>query len=105
MRPIKKKIKSDYDRLSAIEVYKLVLSGKLKKFPNRTWNQPDSVDYGASILRYLIEDILKWTDDDIRNSYSYKTLRDNRLWGLLTEVFERSPFKALNTAYPGRFKE
>jgi hypothetical protein len=100
----KKLKKLDYNQLSPIEVYKLVYTGKIKNFPNRTWNQPDSIEYAKEVFRYLIEEILKWSDEDIKNNFSVKTFIDYQLKGLLAELFNNSPFKVLDTVYPGRFK-
>lgn len=101
----KRKKQKDHTGLSPVEIYKLVLSGELKKFPIRTWNQPDSVEFAAEILRYLIENIFKWNDDEIIKKYSATILRKNKLSGLLAEVFDNSPYQALNAAYPGRFEK
>jgi hypothetical protein len=99
------KIKYDFDQLAPIEVYNLVRTGKIKKFPISTWSQPDSIEYATQILRFLFEKILNWTDEDIKTNLSVRTFSDYRLRGLLSEVFYNSPFKALDSVYPGRFKQ
>lgn len=53
----------------------------------------------------MIEDKLKWTDEDIKKKYGYKTFTKYKLKSMLNMVFDCSPFKAINTTYPGKFKE
>lgn len=96
--------KYDYDQLSPVEVFQLVLAGKIKKFPNRTWDQPDSVAYGAEIVRYWVEKVMQWSDEDIKMLLSARIFYRYKLGGLIS-VFNGSPYQAINAAYPGRFKE
>jgi hypothetical protein len=104
MKPKKSRKKYIYDYLSSVEVYQLILAGKIKRFPAGTWNQPDSVEYAAEIVQYWIEHILEWSDEDIKKGLSAKLFNKHKLDGLLT-VFKDSPFYAIEAAYPGRFKE
>lgn len=99
-----KKQKIETWNLSAVEIYKLVLRGELKKFPKYFWEKPNSLEESAQITRYLIEDILKWNDEDIKKNLSNSPFVKNALDGMITIVFNKSPFKALDNAYPGKFK-
>lgn len=99
---LSEKINTDF--LSPVEVYKLVLDGRLKIFPPYFWEKPDSLESAAKITRYLIEDILKWTDDDIKQKLVYKIFAKYKLRGMIDRVFGGSTFKAINNAYPNRFK-
>jgi hypothetical protein len=105
MKPKKSRGKYNYDQLSPVEVYQLILAGKIKKFPKGTWEQPDSVEYAADIVRYWIEHILKWSDEDIKKGLSARLFIKHKLGGPLQRVFGESPYQAINAVYPGRFKE
>lgn len=91
----------------SIKVYNEVLEGKRKRFPSGFWQTIDSKNYiGASeITKYLIEDILKLDDEQIKKDLNYQVFFDNKLKGMMNALFDDSVFKALDNAYPGRFKE
>jgi hypothetical protein len=89
--------------LTAIEVYKLVLSGQLKTFPKHFWDKPDSLKEAKEITKYLFEDILKWNDEDIRENFNHKIFRDNKLSGMVMMIFKGSPYLTLNNAYPEKY--
>lgn len=100
-----KKQKINTDILSAVDVYKLVLNRKLRTFPAYFWEKPYSLEESAEITKYLIKNILKWNDNDIKKKLSVKIFSNNKLNGMLKAVFSSSPFKAINNAYPDKFKE
>lgn len=89
----------------AVELYKKILTGELKRFPNRFWVDPGAEENAAAITRYLIEDILKWDEEDVKKNLSELVFRKNKLSGMLEYTFGRSPFKAIDNAYPGKYKE
>lgn len=91
-------------RLTGIEVYKLILSGKPKIFPMHFWEKPDSLKDAREITRYLIEELLKWSEDDIKNKLTFKILDEYKLGGMFKTLFNNSPYKIINNAYPGKFK-
>ena len=72
------------------------LSGTPKYF----WNLKTASD----ATRWLIEEKLKWSDDDIKNKLSKNTFRKNSLGGMLAVLFNDSPYRAIENAYPGKFK-
>ena len=72
------------------------LSGTPKYF----WNMETARE--ATI--WLIEEKLKWSDDDIKNKLSKNTFRKNSLGGMLAVLFNDSPYRAIENAYPGKFK-
>ena len=101
----KRRIKIDYDLLSPVEIYQLVLAGKIKKFPDRFWSEPDATENAVEILRYLLENILQWGTETIKKNYSEKLFTEYKLARMLNFLFNGSPFLALNTVYPNQFKE
>lgn len=98
--------KKDIDKLSEIEIYKLVLQGRvIKTFPNDFWKQSNSLEISKTLTKYLIEDILQLSNEDIKTKFNRKLLRDNKLGGMLLICFNSNHFKALDNAYPNLFKE
>lgn len=89
--------------MDAINTYKALLDNKLNIFPRGYWVE-DNYEKAKEITRYLIEDILKWSDDDIREKLNQKIFVKYRLGGMLYIVFKNSPYSAINNAYPNRFK-
>jgi len=90
--------------LSAVEVYKLVIEGKLKKFPQCFWVKPEALKESAEITVYFIEKILRWSEEDVKEKLTWKTFATNKLKGMLEYVFDGSPFGAMENAYPGKYK-
>jgi len=90
--------------MSAIDIYKLVLTGKLKQFPRNFFDKPDSLKETAEITRYFIEEILQWNNEDIKKKISAKIFHNNKLGGMLAYIFKNSTFNAIDNAYPNIFK-
>lgn len=93
---------SHLDNISPIDVYKLVLIGKISRFPKDFWNSLDSDVYVPEITKFLIEDILKWNNLDIKNKLRKKTFEENKLRGMLYLKYRDSPYQAITSAYPER---
>ncbi|WP_304430930.1 hypothetical protein [Romboutsia ilealis] len=93
----------DTEKYSEIEIFHMVLSGELKRYPNGFWVPPFGITYAVNILKYVIEDILKWNDNDIIEKYDINLFKKYKLCGLLANIFNNSPFEALNAVYPNRF--
>lgn len=87
----------------AIELYKKILSGELKRFPNKYWNNSKSLENAAMVTRYLIEEVLKWDEEKVKKDLNEKVFRENKLSGMLECTFGRIPFKAIDNAYPGKY--
>ena len=68
--------------------------------PKNYWN----FETGKEATIWLIEKKLKWSDEEIRENLQVKTFKENGLGNMLISVFNVSPYKALEAAYPGRFK-
>ena len=76
-----------------------------KRFPMGTWIYFDAVDYNAAaiVTKAMIEDVLKWSEEDVVKKLSQKIFYDNGLRGMLARVFDGSPYAAINNAYPGKY--
>lgn len=88
-----------------VEVYKLRLDNKINNFPKGFFKKGDSIkiDVCTKLIIYLIEDILKWSDDQICKNLSTQTFTKNGLGYMLHNIFNGSTYEALNNAYPGKF--
>lgn len=99
-----KYIKQELFAMDAVEVYKMVINkNTLKKFPNGFWQRPDAEENAIKCIKYMIESILKWTDEDIKQNLCRNTFYKNALKSAL-EVMGGSVYGALNKVYPNKFK-
>ena len=53
---------------------------------------------------WLIEEKLKWSDDDIKEKISSNIFEKNSLGGMLAILFNDNSYFAIENAYPGKFK-
>jgi len=90
------------DGLSEIEIYKLILSGRKTRFPKYFWDCKESDIYAPKITKYLIENILNWDSNDVKEKLRKKTFYDYKLAGMISIMYDSSPYKAINAAYPER---
>lgn len=90
--------------LNPIKVYKQVLDGNLARFPNKFWVGEDALGRAAEITIYLIEDVLELSEDDLKAKMGIRLFQDNKLHGMINSLFEGSPYKAIENAYPGKYK-
>ncbi|MBQ3420480.1 MAG: DUF4046 domain-containing protein, partial [Romboutsia sp.] len=103
---MKKYTKEELCTIDAVEIYKMVLRGdSLKTFPKGFWQRPESKENAAKCTRYVIEEILKYNDEKIKECLSCKLFANYKLSGMLVKCFDNSPYKAINNAYPNKFKE
>lgn len=82
----------------------MVLRGDICKFPRGFWKRPEAEQNAIEVSKYLIETILKWSDDDIKNKLNGDTFCNNKLGGMIKYLFNYSPYKILEVMYPDRFK-
>ena len=69
---------------------------ELKNVPGNFWNE----ETGIQATRWLIEEKLKWNNNDIKEKISYKVFIDNELSGMIQQVYHDSVWQAINAAYP-----
>lgn len=97
----------EIEQMNPIEIYEDVLSGRLQRFPKDFFSYEGKIcmeNICTPIIKYLIEDKLNWSEEDIKNNLERKTFRENKLGGMLTHIFNDSPYLAINTAYPNKYK-
>lgn len=89
----------------AVEIYKKILNRELNRFPNKFWIGPEAKQNAREVTQYFIENILKWTEEDVKANLTEMVFRKYKLSGMLEYTFDRSPYKAIDNAYPGVYKE
>lgn len=87
-----------------VECYKLVLSGKLKRFPFKFWTKPWSIQSANAIIRYLIIDKLNLGHEDVIQLPLNKFFTSYKLGGMLVTIFKGVVFDALESAFPNEYK-
>lgn len=101
----KKEFKEKLINMGPVEIYQYVLSEKyIKKFPKYFWEKLESLEYAREILKWLIEEKLGWTDEEIKKNYSAQLLKDNKLSGMFKTLFDNSSYSVINFIYPNKFK-
>ena len=85
---------------SDIEIFEMVRSGALHTFPIDFWSGIDSLNTAKTIIKYLFENILKWTIEDIKSKPIYDLFCENRLGYMLKNLFNNSAYQAVIYAYP-----
>ena len=86
-------------------MYKEVLEGTRRGFEWGTWHRPDAIPNAIKVIKYLIEEELKLSDEELKEKLSYRLFIKVKLSGMLDICFNKSPYQAINTAYPNKFKE
>lgn len=90
--------------MKSVEIYKMILAGKIKQFPPYFWEGNEGFESAKEIVKFVIERVYKWTDEEIKANYSKKFLLENKLQGMLLILFKSSPYAVIEYVYPGRFK-
>lgn len=72
---------------------------ELSNAPVNTWDEETAIE----AFKWLIEDKLKWTREDVVENYCKKTLIDNGLKSILY-LYSDSPYNVLNAVYSGEYK-
>ncbi|WP_242311261.1 DUF4046 domain-containing protein [Bacillus cereus group sp. BfR-BA-01331] len=86
-------------------IYQEILDGKKTRFPANTWKNDVDKEMARRITKYLIEIILKWDEEEIKQNWNTPLIINYRLRGLLNHQYENSPYKMIDDLYPNRFKE
>lgn len=90
--------------MSPVDLFEMVLCGEVKRFPNRYWVAFEPEENIIPIVRYLIEEKLKLSEEELKTRWGLKLLREYKLAGMLNVAFANSTFALINTVYPNRFK-
>jgi len=98
--------KIKYNKLSDIEIYDLILQGRVLKFPSGFWvdrNVEEAKEVAIQLLKYLIEEKLKMNREDIKRKLSKKFITKYKLH-TASKLFGRSAIKYLMSCYPQKYE-
>ena len=98
------KLKDKLNYFNTIEIYEMVLDGRLSRFPEFFWEGEDGIDRGMECVRYLVYEKLKWEDEDIKNNFCKKILASNKLGGMLGKCFNNSPLRCVIKLMGDKYK-
>ena len=99
-----KQINSKINDMDTLKIYRLILEGSVEKFPRGFWKRPEAKQDAAILTRYLIENILMWSDEELKENLRFIVLKKYKLSGMVEKVFNYSIFNLVDNAYPGKFK-
>lgn len=87
------------------EVYLFVLHGNIKSFPDKYWKEgKKSIERANRCIRYLIEEVLKWSKEEVYENFEHETFSQYGLRVMLKKCFNYKFTDALESAYPGVYK-
>ncbi|MBQ3420478.1 MAG: hypothetical protein IJH34_02165, partial [Romboutsia sp.] len=69
---------------------------------NRYWRNKEN---GKKATKWLIEEKLKLSDEEIEEKVSKILFTEHGLNGMLQYCFNGSPYEAINSVYPNKYKE
>ncbi|CDG01096.1 Putative Uncharacterized protein [Clostridium chauvoei JF4335] len=90
--------------MDALQIYRLILDGSVEKFPRGFWKRTEAKQDAAILTRYLIEEILMWSDEELKEKLRFIVLKEYKLSGMVEKVFNYSIFNLVNNAYPDKFR-
>lgn len=82
------------------EIYQEILDGKRSRFPPNTWKEDSNRELSKRVTKYLIETILKWNEEDIKQKWNTPLIIKYRLLGALKHGYDNSPYKMIEDLYP-----
>ena len=89
-----------------VAIYKKILNGDLQEFPPRTWRPKEKGLVNAQkVTKYLFDEHLGWTKEDIAHFANSGTFKDFKLRGMISYLFGNCPVDAIENAYPGIFHD
>lgn len=86
-----------------IVLYNKILTGECKTFPYGYWNSDNSKENASILIRFLLEEILDWDEEDIKDNLTVKVFTEYGLGNMMYSVFNGYVYLALQEAYPNRF--
>lgn len=85
-----------------ITEYKRRLAGETHAFPRGFFSDDPQKIHGKILTRYLVEEILQYTGDEVLEKIRKKAFQDYKLGGMLNLCYRSSPAEAIMDAYPER---
>ena len=95
-------LQMDFSKLGNIEIYELLLQGRISSFPSGFWtnrSEEEAKDVAIKLLKYLVDDILKFNKEDVKREVSKKFLTKYKLH-TASKLFGRSAIRYILCTYP-----
>jgi hypothetical protein len=95
-------LKVKITNLDDIEIYELLLQGRIPNFPSGFWSnrsEEDAKDVAIKLLKYLIDEKLKFNKEDVKRELSKVLLTKYKLH-TASKLFGRSAIRYIICAYP-----
>jgi hypothetical protein len=89
-----------------IAIYELLLQGRIPSFPSGFWvnrSQEEAKEVAIKLLRYLINERLKFSKEDVKREVSKKFLTKYKLH-TASKLFGRSAIKYVMSCYPQEYE-
>ena len=90
--------------VDTITLYRLILDGKYEDFPKNYWINDIDLKKSKECFSFLIENILRWDEDNIKNNLSLKVLEKYKLKSMLSILYNNDLYSLVNTVYPKMFR-
>ncbi|WCK57448.1 hypothetical protein PP175_25615 (plasmid) [Aneurinibacillus sp. Ricciae_BoGa-3] len=89
---------------SPVEIYQMVLRKELKRFPIRFWVRPHLYYHTKAIMTYVLEELFRWNEEDVKKKLNVDFFAEYKLSGLLS-AFHGSVFLVIDCVYPNRYSK
>lgn len=86
------------------EVYMLMLNENINRFPNGYWDTDDRKEKAKKCIKHLVENVLKWSDEEVLENFRYDTFHKYGLKNMVKKCFNDVYHEALCYTYPDKFK-
>lgn len=86
------------------EVYMLLLNENINRFPNGYWDTDDRKEKAKKCIKHLVENVLKWSDEEVLEKFRYNTFHKYGLKNMVKKCFNDVYHEALCYTYPDKFK-
>lgn len=97
----------DITNLSNKEIYYMVLKRQIPTFPPGFWcsvSKESGIKIANELLKYLIDELYKYTREEIISNVTKEFILNNRLWTPCKLYYGKSPIKYIMASYPKQFK-
>src|SRR5699024_1415139 len=77
---------------------------ELSNAPNNYWKGLMGKKNASKAVKWLIEEELKWSTNEVREKINYETFSNYNLAGMLAKAFNNNMFDAIDYTYPDTFQ-
>lgn len=89
--------------MDILEIYKLLLDGRITRFPPGIWENPEAIENSLKCTKYLLEDILNWDLETVKCKIRMSVFTKYKLGGMMQKLYNNSPYDVLSKLYPNKF--